>query len=1402
MCGYQGWFSCAGDPVNAGWFHYPRDNKVEPGYIGIDFYPDMTEYEKKYVAPGFKYADGSQAYLFSSADSSTVDLHFKWMRDYGIDGVFIQRFVSQTTGGTGKKRVNMVLDYALKAAKKYNRAIAVMYDGGIDNETQYNRITSDWNEIVAEFDLFNPQKNPTFLRHNGKPVFALWGYGVNSRGYDPVWFDNLCAAIKGEVEKKVSIMIGTPYYWREQVSDCVPDASYHPSLKKWVDIISPWAVGRYRSNNVLLKVEQQVQADLAWCNANQIDYVPVAFPGFSWQNMKGGDNNPYDDYPRQKGNFLWNQVATAKTKGADKLYIAMFDEMDEGTCIFMCETHDRLPLNGSGRFVGYDNDLGSDYYLWLSGQATNWFHGQTGYNATKPVRAAVKTIYLSASGNDNNSGLSPLSPVVTLTRALGIAANDDTIKVSGFIDVSTENTHVNGVSFPNLKITLDGGDAAISGFTGGNSSRILDITGNNNACVLKNLTFKQAGAAGIANGMAVSLTNSNTIFEHCVFIDNTGNTANGNGTLYLKNAAGAVVKNCIFKNNKVRFGGGVYIDGGRAEITGSVFEDMDLSDVANSAGGAVYISNAANVTLKNSILRNNKTALDGTAVYLRENNQAGNLVSNVRIEGCLITGNESVNRGGAALAMYNTTAGNVIHLAVINTTVYKNGTASVNNGGAFLFDSARTGSTVDLVNCTITDNYTGGNAGHGAGFRFFSNNNDDTSCKNLIKRISNCIIESNIAAQHPNQGSDISNRFDAIDGEDLFINNSYIGFILDNNGPYVQVPQSINRIGYQLAGLAGLSAQKDSFIIVQNSIPLEFDSDALEYGNAQYLKDFGVNTDQLGNTRSFANNRCAIGAVEVPAEPVYDGEPKDYTHLIMYGQSLATGHESHVTLSAENVPGNYMIGSQVWINYGNADLKTLNPLVGSRAKNAADIIESPLLGAANHIRLKELHPDIIATSAGTSGKPIEDLSKESQVSVLYDDYLNTLKSAYKIARRSNSALTCPALFWLQGEWNYQGYGNGLTGGSTPTFDKDEYKALMITLKNNMQNDAKTIYSQTEAPVFYTYQVGAQYSKGKELTIGMAQLEASNEYPDVICAGPVYPMTDVGGHLDANGYRWYGEMLGKVYYKTQIAGEDFKPLQPLELLRDNADPKKVIVKFLVPEMPLVLDEKTLAKATDYGFEVYNDNIRQIISSVEIQGDCVILACVQNLTGKIEVAYAGANVSTRGHGNLRDSDPYTAVFTYQDLDKKDGEGNYVYPRNPNDASPTLRPGFEPKDAAGNIIYEQPYPLYNFSLSFYYAIPAGEQKYVVPHLSGTTGLSVAGKESKLSIVQYGKKITVHAPGQKSLNVAIADVSGKLCARFSGKSNRGEFDLSHLPDGYYIVRITSATETKTYKIILNDER
>ena len=383
MAGYQGWFTAEGDGAERGWHHYEKSGKFEPGMCTIDFWPDVSDYSITYKT-AFKYADGSDAYVYSPYDYESVDLHFKWMKDYGIDGVFMQRFVTEIKSVKGKNHFNKVLSNALIAAKKYSRAICIMYDLSGCASADMQTLLNDWAELQSLFSLFDNVANPTYLRHNKKPLLAIWGVGFNDgRNYTLTDVGNIVTALK-ESEKKVSIMLGVPYYWRTLDHDTQSDTSLYTMIKG-VDIIMPWAVGRYNSNTYNSVSGGTLSADLAWCKKYSVHYVPLVFPGFSWANLKN-DFSKYDQIPRLKGDFIWKQIAGARQAGAKSLYVAMFDEIDEGTAIYKCAKEGELPLNGAGRFVGIEAELDSDYYLWLVGQGTRWFHGEGTYGFTKPVR--------------------------------------------------------------------------------------------------------------------------------------------------------------------------------------------------------------------------------------------------------------------------------------------------------------------------------------------------------------------------------------------------------------------------------------------------------------------------------------------------------------------------------------------------------------------------------------------------------------------------------------------------------------------------------------------------------------------------------------------------------------------------------------------------------------------------------------------------------------------------------------------------------------------------------------------------------------------------------------------------------------------------------------------------------
>jgi len=384
MAGYQGWFAAAGDQSQRGWYHYQGPGGLFPGNTNVDLWPDITEYTKRYVSP-FKFADGSDAFLFSPYDEESVDLHFKWMKDYGIDGVHMQRFVGEikSSNAAGKRHFNQVLTNALKAAKKYGRAISVMYDLSGCSATDVAYVEQDWKELQTLFKLSDNKANPTYLYHNGRPLVTIWGVGFNDgRKYAIDDVSKLVDKLKGS-DNRYAVMLGVPYYWRTLGDDTEKSPALLDLIKK-CDIVMPWAVGRFDSKSYN---PANVYNDLQWCKSNKVTYVPLVFAGFSWGNMHK-DPAIYNAIPRLKGDFLWQQISGARDAGAQALYVAMFDEIDEGTAIFKALLEKDVPLNGDGglKFIGIENDLTTDYYLWLTGQGAKWFHGTPGYGRIKPAR--------------------------------------------------------------------------------------------------------------------------------------------------------------------------------------------------------------------------------------------------------------------------------------------------------------------------------------------------------------------------------------------------------------------------------------------------------------------------------------------------------------------------------------------------------------------------------------------------------------------------------------------------------------------------------------------------------------------------------------------------------------------------------------------------------------------------------------------------------------------------------------------------------------------------------------------------------------------------------------------------------------------------------------------------------
>jgi len=382
LCGYQGWFTCPGDGSARGWFHWGK-GVFEPGNCNIDLWPDMSEYDadERFPTP-FKNADGSTAYVYSSMNPKTVGRHFKWMADYGIDGAFVQRFVTETVGEKQMLHANTALANCREGANRNGRVYAVMYDLSGLHQGQTSLVIEDWKMLVDKMRLTKDANDKAYLHHNGKPVVSVWGIGFEGRSYTLQECAKLIDFLKNDKDYGgCTIMLGVPTYWRTLKNDCIDDKRFHDIILK-ADVISPWMVGRINSIDESIEFAHRIWLpDMEWCKKHKKEYLPVVFPGFSWTNLKK-EPDAFNSIPRFGGKFLWKQYVEAKKVGATMIYQAMFDEVDEGTAILKCTNN---PPVGASKFLTFEG-LPSDHYLWLVGQGGKMLRGEIPVSLEIPKR--------------------------------------------------------------------------------------------------------------------------------------------------------------------------------------------------------------------------------------------------------------------------------------------------------------------------------------------------------------------------------------------------------------------------------------------------------------------------------------------------------------------------------------------------------------------------------------------------------------------------------------------------------------------------------------------------------------------------------------------------------------------------------------------------------------------------------------------------------------------------------------------------------------------------------------------------------------------------------------------------------------------------------------------------------
>ena len=131
---YQGWFGCSNDfENNKDWQHWFMKG-VQPENFTVDLLPSVRGFsESDLCDTRLRRTDGTTVKVFSSQNAQVVATHFRWMREHGIDGPAVQRFVYEFDIPEKVCHKDNVLKNVRLAAEANGRVFYVTYDISTDH---------------------------------------------------------------------------------------------------------------------------------------------------------------------------------------------------------------------------------------------------------------------------------------------------------------------------------------------------------------------------------------------------------------------------------------------------------------------------------------------------------------------------------------------------------------------------------------------------------------------------------------------------------------------------------------------------------------------------------------------------------------------------------------------------------------------------------------------------------------------------------------------------------------------------------------------------------------------------------------------------------------------------------------------------------------------------------------------------------------------------------------------------------------------------------------------------------------------------------------------------------------------------------------------------------------------
>jgi hypothetical protein len=284
------------------------------------------------------------------------------MREYGIDGVWLQHFLVDLPGGPVQERYASrctVLRNVRAAAQETGRTWAIAFDiAGMPTGKIFEVLTREWKKLVNE----GIAQDGRYLHEGGRPVVEIWGFYFQDahNAMTATVANQLINFFRAPGPYRAFLVGGGSWDWRRN-----PDPQWQAFLRGF-DAYSPWNVGNFSrdSEGVAHASTAYWAEDKTECEKHGMLWLPVIYPGFSWDNLQKLQPGT-SLIPRRGGRFLWEQFHALSKLGAASVCVAMFDEVDEGTAVFKVTN---LPPT-QGHFISYEG-MPSDWYLRLIGEGT------------------------------------------------------------------------------------------------------------------------------------------------------------------------------------------------------------------------------------------------------------------------------------------------------------------------------------------------------------------------------------------------------------------------------------------------------------------------------------------------------------------------------------------------------------------------------------------------------------------------------------------------------------------------------------------------------------------------------------------------------------------------------------------------------------------------------------------------------------------------------------------------------------------------------------------------------------------------------------------------------------------------------------------------------------------------